>query len=367
MKLIIKISQLILLFALLLVTNNCSDKYVAPDNSPTDGNQNVSDTLYIQQSPVWSGFNRPQDIIVGKETFIYVADTDNDRIVMLNLAGHFVGEIAIKRPVALAQDFQLNLIVCAQFDTLMISPDDTVNVAYSAVYKLDMVNANHHIENAKVTRILPKTSFDFSRSDREYTGVATFFNNGFLVARRGPSNSTLIDPDNSILVFRKMMRPNGTKIDSLIGRVPLLEPLGTGLMSANNLSSITSFSGNKFDIILTLIGENSFKTQVLEYIITEDFTGYQNKIEPFTSALMTVAKFDQPEGTCLDIYDNIFVADAAKDSIFKFNSFGDEMESFGGPEVFSSPHAVAYFDKTLYVVDTDNNRILRFVLSTDID
>ena len=43
------------------------------------------------------------------------------------------------------------------------------------------------------------------------------------------------------------------------------------------------------------------------------------------------------------------------------------MESFGGPEIFSSPHAVAYFDKTIYVADTDNNRILRFILSTDID
>lgn len=346
-----------------LLFTNCVDKFVAPDNSPSDGNQVINDTLYIQQTPVWTGFNRPQDVIVGKETFIYVADTDNDRIVMLNLAGHFIGERQIKRPIAIAQDFQLNLIVCAEFDTLI----NGSNLTYSAVFKLNMVDAGHHIENARITRILPNTSFDFLRPDREFVGVTTFFDNSFYIARKGPSNATLIDPDNSILVFRKKEMADGSKIDTLIGRVPLLEPLGTGLMSANQISSLKSFSGNKLDMIVTLIGENSFKTQVLEYVETDDFTGYQNKIEPFTTDLMSVAKFEQPEGTALDIFENIFVADAAKDSIFKFNSFGDEMESFGGPDVFNSPHAVAYFDKTLYVADTDNNRILRFILSTDID
>ena len=353
----------ILAILVTLFLTNCVTKLDKPDNSPKDGGQVISDTLYIQQTPIWKGFNRPQDIIVGKETFIYVADTDNNRIVMLNLAGHVVGERKIKQPIAIAQDFQLNLIVCAQFDTLV----EGSNITYSAVFKLDMVSAKHIIANAKITRLLPSTSFDFSRPDREFTGVATFFDNSFYIARKGPSNATLIDPDNSILLFRKKELADGSKIDTLIGRVPLLEPLGTGIMSAYNISSINSFSGNKRDMTLTLLGETSFKTQVLEYLQTEDFTGYQNKIPPFTTDLMTVAKFEKPEGTTLDIFDNIFVADAAKDSIFKFNSFGDEMESFGGPEILSSPHAVAYFDKILYVADTDNNRILRFVLSTDVD
>ena len=342
---------------------NCTEKFIAPDNSPTDGGQVIDDTLYIQQNPVWTGFNKPQDIIVGKETFIYVADTDNNRIVMMNIAGHILGEREIKKPVAIAQDFQLNLIVCAQFDTLIGS----TNVTYSAVYKLDMVSAQHYIDNAPITRLLPNTDFDFNRPDREYTGAASFFDNGFFIARRGPNNATFIDPDNSILVFRKKELPDGSKKDTLIGRVPLLEPLGTGLLSANNISSLASFSGNNYDIIVTLIGENSFKTQVLDYVTTEDFTGYQNRYSPFITDIMQVAKFEKPEGSTLDIYSNIFVADAAKDSIFKFNSFGDEMESFGGPEVFNSPHAVAYYDRTIYVADTENNRIVRFILSTDID
>jgi len=360
-----KTINILAIFVTLFLTN-CVTKFDAPDNSPKDGGQIISDTLYIQQTPVWTGFNRPQDIIVGKETFIYVADTDNNRIVMLNLAGHVVGERKIKQPIAIAQDFQLNLIVCAQFDK---ADSSGVVTTYSAVYKLDMVSAGHIIANAPITRLLPQFDNPLNppRVEVEFTGVATFFDNSFYIARRGPSNATLIDPDNSILVFRKKELADGSKIDTLIGRVPLLEPLGTGLMSAYDISSLSSYSGNNYDMNVTLIGENSFKTQVLEYIQTEDFTGYQNKIEPFVTDLMSVAKFEKPEGTAIDIFDNIFVADAGKDSIFKFNSFGDEMESFGGPEVLSSPHAVAYFDKILYVADTDNNRILRFVLSTDID
>ncbi len=45
------------------------------------------DTVYVQVKPEWGGFNKPQDVMVGREPFIYVADTENDRIVMMNLNG----------------------------------------------------------------------------------------------------------------------------------------------------------------------------------------------------------------------------------------------------------------------------------------
>jgi DNA-binding beta-propeller fold protein YncE len=107
--------------------------------------------------------------------------------------------------------------------------------------------------------------------------------------------------------------------------------------------------------------------QWFEYISNSDFEGYQNKLGAFSSDLMVVDKFGKPEGVTLDNANNIYVADAEKDSVFKFNSFGDELESFGGTEVMSSPYAVAYHDRTLYVLDTGNNRIIRFILSTEID
>ncbi len=357
--------RIILLFVLALAfAVACTDKHEKLDNSvDPDDIGKVGDTVYIQQTVVWKGFNKPQDMIIGKETFLYVADTENDRIVLMDVAGHFLGEKSIKHPIAIAQDFRLNLLVCGQFDT-------TINgktITAGALYKIDVYGAKHDLNSAKVTRLLPRSDFDLLRPDREYSGVCVFADNSFLVARRGPANSDLIDPDNTILIYKNLKRTDGTRYDTLTGKVPLLQPEGTGIPSANRISSLTSFRNSKRDIIITLAGENSFKAQWLRYVISDDFTGYRNNLDPSSNDMMQIGKFEQPEDVCLDRSNNIFVVDAAKDSVFKFNSFGDEMESFGGSEMFDSPHAVAYFDRTLYVLDTNNDRIVRFILSTEID
>lgn len=357
-----KLINKLLLFALVLVTAvACTDKFnISEVDTGGNTNNNIGDTLYIQQNPVWDGFNKPQDMLVGREPFIYVADTENDRIVMLDISGRILGYRTIKHPVALAQDFQLNLLVCGQ----IVDQQGTV---FSAVFKLHLVDVEHNIGIAPIDTLLPKTAFDYTKPNREYTGVCVFADNSFLVSRTGPNNTSLIDPDNSILVFGKKVRNDGSKIDTLTGRVPLLEPLGTGLLSANKISSIKSFSNRSRDIIVTLVGNNSFRVQWLQYVESSDYTGYQSKIEPYAAPLMYIDKFKAPQDVALDNSNNIFVADAEKDSIYKFDSFGEELQSFGGSSVFNSPHAVEYFNKTLYVVDTENNRILRFILSTDIN
>ncbi len=341
----------------------CTDKFDAPDNSVNPNNQVVGDTVYIQQFPVWEGFNNPHDMIVGREPFLYIADTDNDRILMMDVSGKIYGSKTVRRPIAIAQDFNLNLIVCAQFDTTI----NNVSQAYSAVYKLDLFSVSHNISQAPLKRLLPRTSFDFSRPLREYTGVCVFGGNDFYIARKGPVNSSPIDPDNSILIFKNITKSDGIKKDTLVGRVPLIAPQGTGIVSANQISSLTSFNNGTLDIVVTLIGENSFKVQWLEYVQTTIFTGYESKLSPFSCEMMDVGKFGKPEGTALDNYKNFYIADAEKDSVFKFNNFGDELQSFGGSNVMKNPHAVAFHDRTLYVLDTGNNRILRFILSTDID
>ena len=343
---------------------SCTDKFnieEATSSINSDNIGNIGDTVYIPQSPDWKGFNNPQDMIFGKDQFIYVADTDNNRIVMLNIAGQILGEISIKRPTAIAQNYKLELFVVAEFDTTI----NNQNLTYSAVYRMDIFDANHTLSNVKLKRLLPQDPsldpFAFNRTDRYYTGVCTFFDNSAYVSRVGPSNSNPIDRDNSILSLKF------TQTDSMIvGKIPGLEPEGTGILSANKISSLTSFPTKRIDIIVTLVGSNSFKTQWYEYVANSDFEGYQSKLGAFSSDLMNVNKFGQPEDVALDDKNNIFIADAEKDSVFKFNAFGDELESFGGTEIMSSPHAVAYHDRTHYVLDTDNNRILRFILSTEI-
>ena len=161
------------------------------------------------------------------------------------------------------------------------------------------------------------------------------------------------------------MKNNGTK-DSLIGRVALLDPTSTGILSVNKVSSVKSFNKKNYDIVITLVGDNSFKTQWFRYLESQEFTGYENNLTPAASDLMTPGFFTKPQGSEIDPSGNIYVAESSRDSVYKFNSFGDKLIGFGGPSVFSEPYAVAYFDKIVYVADRGNNRILRFILSTDV-
>lgn len=349
----------LLVFAISILFTNCTDKFEITDVNTGSGAGNINDTLYVKLSPDWTGFNKPQDILIGHEPFVYIADTGNDRVVMLNVAGDILGSVNIQHPVKLAQDFRLNLIVCGELV-------DSNGTTYSAVFKLDLFGAQHQIANAKIDTLLPKSAFDFLRPDRSFTSAAVFSDNSFYIGRTGPANSNSIDPDNVILSYKVTEDSLGNRNNKFIGKVPGFTSTGTGILSANGISSITSFGNQGRDIIVSLKGENSFKVQWLAYVQSNDFTGYQNKLQEFASDLMIPNKFDSPEDVTVDPSNNIYVVDSQKDSLFKFNAFGDERESFGGADVFKSPHGVAYFNKTLYVADTDNNRIVRYVLSTDL-
>jgi DNA-binding beta-propeller fold protein YncE len=353
----IKNIEFLILVIFMLFSSSCVDKLDINDIDTGSGNVNIGgDTLFVQVNPVWEGFNKPRGIMVGKEPFIYVADTENNKIVLLNLDGQILSSRSIQKPVAIAQDYRLNLIVCAQFDTL--------NQTFSAVYKLDLVSTNHNLDLAPIKRILPQLP-DFAQPQRVYTGCAAFFDNTYYIARKGPNNSNLVDPDNSVLVFIQKRQNDGTTVDSLIGRVPQLDPTGSGINSANQISSITSYNSRNYNMILSLTGENNFKIQPLEFIFSVEFTGYRIEFSPLSNALMTPNVFERPEGATVDNAGNIYVADAETDTVYKFNSFGDLLISFGGPDQFNEPYGVAFFDKTLYVADTGNDRIVRFILSTD--
>jgi hypothetical protein len=349
-----KTLKYILTLLVIALTYSCNEKFDITQFKTDDLGNIGGDTIYVKLNPDWNGFNHPEDIIVGKEPLIYVADTDNDRIVMLNLNGDILGARSIKHPVAIAQDYTLNLIVCGEFDTL--------GQTFSAVYKIDLVASNHQIETAPIVRLLPRPD-DLNTPLRKYTGVCTFYDNSFYVARTGPNNTSIYDPDNSILIFNPKHNSTG---DTLIGRVPNISPTSAGLVSATQISSIASFNKRNIDIVVTLTGVNSFKTQWWNYVITPIDERYQSAFSPRDGvAFAQPNNFLRPEGCTIDVSGNIFVADAGKDSVFKFNSLGDKINVFGGSSVFNEPYAVAFFNKILYVADRGNNRILRFQLSTD--
>ena len=348
-----------------LLLSGCQESKFPIDSLPQgDTNASIGDTVYVQQNPVWTGFNHPQAVIVGTEPFVYVADTDNDRIVMLDLIGRVIGySQKIKHPVSISEDKRLQLVVCAQFDTLL--PGRTTQTTFGALYRLDLVSTGHNIASAQPKRVY----FEPGDSTRRFAGVSTLYNNQYYVCRNGPKNDlTRIDRDIAILLF--------SEDDQLLSPVTtLFSPDGTGLLSLSTLSGIATIPGNRtVEFVFCQLGSKAFyKVQWIQLLSEGQTTNFLSKFYPSTDGnidLLKLNRFSQPMGVTIDPTGNLYVVDAAKDSLFRFSTRGVERYSFGGhgsgTRQFDQPYGVAFFDKTIYIADRNNNRIVRYKLSSDL-
>jgi hypothetical protein len=267
-------------------------------------------------------------------------------------------------PKKVTQDRNYDLLVIASaIDTIPPNILDTVDAVYR--YKL-MQNGGI------IAGVQPRIVFKSNQptpvpgDHGNLTGIATYYDNYYLVTRSGPNNSSFIDPDNAIFKIDKF--DNTVPVPE---RLPGFEVQGQGLMSLQKISAIATFPNNNKDLIYTQIyPDEVFKVQWAAY---DDVNGvYIPKFTPESFVdLLRNGLFAQPQGITVDSYGNIFVIDSFKDSLYKFNSLGRlKSESFGGHGTglsqFSGAMGVAFFYKTLYIADTGNNRVLRFILSTDI-
>lgn len=326
------------------------DKFPLPEQPEDGGTSAVNDTTYLQISPVWGpatnyDFNQPKDILVGREPLIYVADTGNNRVLMLDLAGNILGASqTIENPVGLAQDSKLRLHIVTDSNK---------------IFRIDLVAHQHDIANAPVQLVFEEVD----NPDRRYTGIAAVLASfqGESVIRYYVTASGNQKRDNQVLIFPEDFNVN-------VPDAVNLEPEGLGIQSASDPSGITTLRDFNTDFIFCMVGQNSFKVQ---WITSGEF-GFIPRLNPADGNfdIFQPGKFSMPEDVTVDEEGSIYVVDADLDYLFKFSASGDELQSFGGSgsgeREFNSPHGVAVFDKTLYVADTGNDRILRFRLSTDV-
>jgi hypothetical protein len=306
----------------------------------------VDDTTYIQLRPVWDsstgyGFSDPHDVLVGRETLVYVADTGNHRVTMLDLAGNLLGHSApVDSPVAVAEDGKLRLLVVTGGNTLL---------------RLDLFAVAHNIAAAPIDTLYRAVDHPNWR----FNGVEAFYvpaEGGiyYLVTCSGDDRNA-----NQILYVEE---------DGSL-RGPLnLTPGGTGLFAAADPSGICALRDRSLDFVYCQRGENYYKVQV----VTTDAYGWKPKLDPTSGGdLFTLGKFTVPQNVDVDGDGFLFIVDSDLCRVFKFSGFGKEYESFGergsGEKQFADPCGVAEFDGTVFVADTGNDRIVRFRLSTDIN
>lgn len=349
-----------------LIFSSCGEKINLSDFPINQQPGTIGDTVYIPVSTPITGFNEPTDIFIGHEQMIYIADKDNNRVVQMDLSGAIVSySNFILKPKKIAQDRNYDLLVIGSvIDTIPPNILDTVDTVFR--FKLQP-------NGGILAGVIPTTAFKSNQptpipgDHGNFTSIAAFQDNYYLVTRSGPNNSSPIDPDNAIF-----------RINKYDNTLPVPERLsgflvdGQGLLSIQEISGITTFTYNNTDLIYVLTSSNvAFKIQ---WCIYDEIEGvYLPKFDPGTNVdLLRNGLIIEPQDITLDHFNNIYVVDSFKDSLYKFNSLGKlKSESFGGEGTgltqFTNPMGAAFFNKTLYICDTGNNRILRFILSTDIN
>ena len=377
---------------------------------------------YAPVLPFWEGFDAPNDIHVGFDTFVYV--TDNEGIHLLDRADLSPRvTIPLNGAVAVTQDRLLNVYVAARIDTVIEAIDPTVTWNLPAVFKIKNMNGAGPLTIVD-TLIFPFDDASLSTSaaqnarlnkgsannyeNVQITGLTILADNSLYVTRKGPlnSNQTVAAPDNTVLEFQPI-QVNGEPSEKMVNvrQIVTLNPNVPSLRSAVGLSSITSFvtppqrdtktDDRSFIITQAANQDIDFRVLWINAVETTDGLVFQQNsslLSQDTSQangfLYEPGKFLQPEDVTFSGDDDayIFVVDSELNRFFQFQANGQEgvnppagadagskkiIVSFGGigkgPKEFDSPSGVAYYRQVVYVADTGNNRISRFKLTTDFE
>lgn len=343
------------LCVLALIVAGCTKSYpIGPIEALEQQSFVTGDTVYLEIIPPFGGLNAPTSLLIGNDNLMYVANSGDGQIVMMNIAGAVLGSRRVDEPTAIAQDLRLDLLVGG---VIAKANGDSVG----AVFRIRLVPVEHQLAQAEMDTVWKEDA----HPQRRFVGIATLPDNEYLLARTGPDNSSFIDPDTRVLRF--------SANDQFITPVTdLATGTGTGITFINKLTGLSALP-NSFDFIALQSSEGvAYGAIWMVYTNSANFQGWQPKFDPTIQLVDFIRpnRFILPTGVAIDNTRlDIFIADAAQDSIFKFNSKGTfRPESFGrfatGGQMLR-PTGVAFFNKTLYVSDAEANCVFRFKLSSD--
>ncbi len=376
---------------------------------------------YAALLPFWDHFDQPTDVMVGYDELVYV--TDASGLHILDRAGRPFRTINLDGAQRVVQDRLLNVYVSARLDTVVEVVDPNITWNLPAVYKFQ--NPGSGSDVVLDTLIMPfddasrstpgsqRRRLDPNRDDNadkiEITGLGILYDNTLYVSRRGPLNITGQPeaPDNTILIYGPILDGEGNPTGRMrnVGQIRALNPNTPSLISAVNIGDLTTFVAppqreNMTEDRSFLIAQEdpnrdiSFRVLWVNAEFTVDGLEYRPRSQLLAQDtaraerfLYEEDRFIQPTGIAYsaDARGHIFVTDAGTDSLYLFQSNGQEgvvppagsqatkavNVSFGGtgngPRQFNDPSGVAYFRQVVYVADKGNNRIARYKLNTDFE
>jgi len=368
-------------------------EYISPLPSNTVVNTTYGDTTYVEVSPQWGGFTSPGAIMVGRDLLIYVADYAQNEIVMLDARGVVLKRRHILHPTAIAQDAKLDLLVGGE----SIAPNgiDTVGtvfrislVRFDTVYqygiRVDPFTGDtiplfrdtsyyysDDLENAPM-RI---TWQEAAHPARRFRGIGVLPDSEYLVARNGPDNTSFVDPDTRVMLFKYDPVNFVDRFETPLGDLTTRSSDATGITDIRDVTGLMVFPSSR-DFVLTQSNlGNAYGALWMTFQSNANFEGWLPKFDP---TLITVdftvnGRFKDAVAATYDPKRReLFVLDAVQDSVIKFNAKGQfKTESFGHYRSASSsfpglenPQGIAFSsDCTLYISDAGHQVVRRFKLS----
>jgi len=302
------------------------------------------------------------DVYIGYDTYVYIADTGNDRIVKMSRKGDFIAEYSIKHPINVCQDPLLRLAAVTGNSSIYFK-DIFDQRPFYQVYTI-----GDTVLPITVPRDSSDTTIAWDTISTSYQSVActpiaadTYFY--FTCDQTGHTyhgvHGEKHQRDRITGFFPKM------KDDTIFFAVSdtVVKKVGSLGLTISPSGITTYNTKNSFNIVFCQEKSPFYVEQIEgEYPYSVIYFPYPD--------IRSSYLFGLPKDVTVDEFRNIYIADQGKNKILKFDKDGNFILSFGkfgsGYKEFKDLSGIAYYDKTLYIADTGNNRILRFQLSTDI-
>jgi hypothetical protein len=355
--------------ALVLALLACSEKFRFPNDLPSSAPPGSFDTAYVLVTPTWTSangvaFNRPTDIVVGNDLFIYICDTNNDRIVKMTEQGAFVEEYSIVHPVAVTQDRAFDLLaVCGNYMELRRNEIDTTltdTTHYgNAIYRHDYFGADSFVVAWRADS--PYSFVPVQGGTRPVE--AAFW--GIVASPFATKDYYVAD-----FILNRIIRFSLTD-----------QPLEIFIGSGRGIG-ITEFPVDLY----------TYEIAGLNYLVYGQ--GFGNLgVQPVTlpngiplfdlvnedDTLPEMVRFNHRgfKDVAVDERSNFYVLIEKLDPVLnanlyfhKFNRRGEHLLSFGtegsGERQFNLPSGIDYLNGVIYIADAGNNRIVRYTLATAV-
>ncbi len=376
----------LIVLILLITIIGCGEKMPLPPVVGSPDSFGANDTSYIHLEPDWNAATMgytpanpmtPVDIAIGEDSYIFIADQQNDRIIAVTESGALVTSqnmdkiSPIESPLAIDIDAKLNLLIVNGTNKIYVW-NQFINIAGVVAVAFD---------TTKTGELNFSSSFSVIDS---VLGIHPFYideneNASFQGVSFGPTkdNTVFVTDKTDNRILKLNIEISGVVELSRGYLYPIFQGIyeediatfGSGAGTVDNPRRITcDDDGN---IYFTQLGGNFFVQK-----LNKEGNNFTAAYTLYEDPLMDLNRFLGPMDITLGENDAIFVIDTADSGrvskFFNRGNFAGRPANLGKKGLvearFNHPMGIAISDEeVVYIANTNDHRIERFQYSVSED